>query len=128
MAGQLTIDTLKASSGILANVNGMDGIAKAWVNFNGVTTATVRAAFNVSSVVRNAAGDYTVNFTNAMQDANYVVVTAAAGGASGSCVLGGNTISSNDIVYSTGSVRVYAPDCSSNTNTDIAYANVAIFR
>lgn len=50
------------------------GEAKAWVSFNGVTTVTVFASFNVSSVVRNGSGDYTINFTNAFADTNYAVV------------------------------------------------------
>ena len=71
MAGQLTIDTLKASSGVLATQNGMTGIAKAWVNFNGTGTVAIRSAFNVSSITDNGTGNYTVNFTTAMSDANY---------------------------------------------------------
>lgn len=47
--------------------------AKAWVNFNGTGTVVIRAAGNVSSVTDNAVGDYTVNFTNDMPDANYAV-------------------------------------------------------
>lgn len=70
MAGTLTIDTLKASSGVLATQNGMTGIAKAWVNFNG-STAAIRSSFNVGSVTKNGTGDYTINFTTAMPDANY---------------------------------------------------------
>jgi chitodextrinase len=70
MAGQLTLDTLKASSGVLATQNGMTGIAKAWVNFNG-STAAIAAAFNVSSVTRVSTGIYTVTFTNTMPNANY---------------------------------------------------------
>ena len=50
---------------------------KAWANFNG-TTATIRAAYNVTSVTRNSTGDYTVNFTNAMADSNYAVVYGGA--------------------------------------------------
>lgn len=73
MAGQLTIDTLKASSGVLATQNGMTGIAKAWVNYNG-STQTVNASFNVSSITYNAAGDYTLNFTTAMPSSNFVGV------------------------------------------------------
>jgi hypothetical protein len=73
MAGQLTIDTLKASSGVLATQNGMTGIAKAWVNFTPSTGAVI-LAFNVSSVTRSGTSDYTVNFTTAMANANYVVV------------------------------------------------------
>lgn len=49
-------------------------IAKAWVNFNGTTSpGTIRSSYNVSSVTKNAVGDYTVNFATAMADANYVL-------------------------------------------------------
>lgn len=70
MAGQLTIDTLKASSGVLATQNGMTGIAKAWVNFNG-TNGAINGSFNVSSVTYSTTGCYIVNFTTAMADINY---------------------------------------------------------
>ena len=46
---------------------------KAWVNFNGTGTVAIRQSFNVSSITDNGAGNYTVNFTNAMVDANYAV-------------------------------------------------------
>jgi len=42
---------------------------RAWVNFD--ATPTIAASGNVSSVTRNGTGDFTVNFTNAMPDANY---------------------------------------------------------
>jgi hypothetical protein len=55
-------------------------IAKAWVNFNGTTSpGTIRSSYNVSSVTKNGTGDYTVNFSNAMTDDNYL--TALGGGA-----------------------------------------------
>ena len=47
------------------------GLAKAWVNFNGTGTVAIRASFNVSSITDNGTGDYTVNFTTALADANY---------------------------------------------------------
>lgn len=72
MAGQLTIDTLKAGSGVLATQNGMTGIAKAWVNFVG-STGTINASFNVSSLTRTSVGLYTLAFTTAMPDANYCI-------------------------------------------------------
>jgi len=46
--------------------------ARAWVNFNGVGTVAIRGSGNVSSITDNGVGDYTVNFTTAMPDANYV--------------------------------------------------------
>jgi hypothetical protein len=62
---------------------------RAWVNFDGtrdttgaVSTANtnrlIRASGNVASVLRNAAGGYTVNFTTAMSDANYSVVLTSS--------------------------------------------------
>jgi hypothetical protein len=73
MAGALTISTLNDSSGVLATQNGMTGIAKAWVNFDGTGTPAIRGSFNVSSITDNGTGDYTVNFTTAMPNANYSI-------------------------------------------------------
>jgi len=44
---------------------------RAWVNFNGTGTVEIRASGNVTSITDNGTGLYTVNFTNAMPDANY---------------------------------------------------------
>ena len=49
----------------------------AWVNFNGTGTVAINASYNVSSITDNGTGDYTVNFTNAMTDANYSVTHGA---------------------------------------------------
>jgi hypothetical protein len=46
-------------------------LCRAWVNFNGTGTVAIRASFNVSSITDNGTGDFTVNFTTAMVDANY---------------------------------------------------------
>jgi len=51
---------------------------RAWVNFNGIGTVAIRASGNVSSITDNGTGDYTVNFTTAMQDVNYSASTSAA--------------------------------------------------
>jgi hypothetical protein len=44
---------------------------RAWVNFKGTDTVAIRASGNVSSIIDNGIGDYTVNFATAMVDANY---------------------------------------------------------
>lgn len=54
---------------------------RAWVNFNGTGTVAIRASGNVSSITDNGVGDYTVNFTTAMVDANYAVGSMAASAA-----------------------------------------------
>jgi hypothetical protein len=74
MAGQITISTIRDDTGVFATQNGMTGIAKAWVNFNGTGTVAIRNSFNVSSITDNGTGDYTVNFTTATPNATYAVL------------------------------------------------------
>ena len=50
------------------------GRAKAWVNFDGTGTVSIDDSFNVSSITDNSTGNYTINFTNAMPNAEYAVV------------------------------------------------------
>ena len=57
---------------VTADVAG-PGLCKAWVNFKGTGTVAIRAAFNVSSIQDNGTGDYTINFTIAVVDADYAV-------------------------------------------------------
>ena len=51
--------------------------ARAWVNFDGTGTISIRASGNVSSITDGGAGVYGVNFSTAMQDANYCVQVAS---------------------------------------------------
>jgi hypothetical protein len=75
MAGTIVADTLQNGAGTSTSMdNAINGSAKAWVSFNGVTTTTIRGSYNVSSVTRTATGAYTVNFSSALTDANYAAV------------------------------------------------------
>jgi hypothetical protein len=70
------------SSGNLLFNSGYGSVAtaygcRAWVNFNGTGTVAIRASGNVSSITDFATGDYQVNITNAMPDANYAFQVAA---------------------------------------------------
>jgi hypothetical protein len=47
--------------------------ARAWVNFNGTGTVAIRASGNVTSITDLGVGDYQVNLTTAMSDANYAI-------------------------------------------------------
>lgn len=116
MAGTLTLDTLKTSSGVFATQNGINGIAKAWVQFTG-SSATINGSFNVSSITRNNTGYYTVNFTSALPNANYAV--SAQVGTNGttmpySCLFC-DTVSSNAQVTPTTSSFVFST-CNSGQN------------
>jgi hypothetical protein len=94
---------------------------RAWVNFNGTGTPAIRASANVSSITDNGTGDYTVNLTTAMPDANYAVVTG-----------GKQDDTYNDRFFSTkvvntSSFRMYFAAYSIGLY-DPTYAHAAVFR
>jgi hypothetical protein len=73
MAGTIVANTLNTDTGIFSTNNAYSGIANAWVNFTG-SSGTVNGSFNISSVTRVSTGLYTINFTNALTDANYAII------------------------------------------------------
>jgi len=88
---------------------------RAWVNFNGTGTVAIRASGNVTSITDNGLGDYTVNFTNAMSDANYSVVSI---GTSDAINYTANVQIKNSSALATGSVQIQCYE----------YNNVAVKR
>ena len=52
-------------------------VAKAWVRFDG-DTGNIIAGYNVASVSRLSQGNYTVNFANAMANADYAIVVSCS--------------------------------------------------
>jgi len=97
---------------------------RAWVNFNGTGTVAIRASGNVTSITDNGTGAYTVNFSTVMVDANYCI---NATGTHDSGSYAAIAYVANDTPPTTSAVRI---DClnTSNTTTDISFAQVAIFR
>jgi hypothetical protein len=127
MAGTIVADTIQdGSSNSTAMTNAIKGSAKAWVTFNGLTSVSVYASYNVSSVIYNAtagSSSYTVAFTTSMPNTNY-----------GIQMLGGNTpgyqsfqaviVSGNPIDVS--SCIVFTRN-GANSNAYYAYNSVVIF-
>ena len=107
-------------------------LCKAWVNFNGTGTVAIRASGNVSSITDNGTGDYTVNFTNAMADANYCPVTQSVGESTtslrgGSMIMG--TWAGGSTLKSTTQLRIYTGyTFTTGGAIDMAEVDVAIFR
>lgn len=99
---------------------------RAWVNFNGNPAVTVRGSGNVSSVVRNSAGNYTVNFTTAMPDANYCAIAAGVTSTTGAMIQYAAGVTD----FTTGSCRINtgANGTTSNSPADNAIVSLAIFR
>jgi hypothetical protein len=51
--------------------------ARAWVRFNGITTS-IAGSGNISSVVKNGTGLYSINLVNAMPDVDYAISGAVS--------------------------------------------------
>jgi len=121
-----TLTTPNIDSAQFATVSGTAPIypCRAWVNFNGTGTVAIRGSGNVSSITDVGTGAYTVNFSTALVDANYCI---NATGTHDSGSYAAIAYVANDTPPTTSAVRI---DClnTSNTLTDIAFAQVSIFR
>jgi len=120
----------------------VSGTAKAWVNFDGTTNTggncDIRASYNVSTVGDNGIGDYTVNFTTALADANYAFsgfisntadwsaeIAGSARGTSGIHQQGTTQPTSSSIRVET---RYGALSGGNGANADFGAVSVSIFR
>jgi len=97
--------------------------ARAWVNFNGTGVVAIRAQFNVSSITDNGTGDYTVNFSNAMSDANYAAVVS--GGNDTGNTLAGSSCSNT---HATNSFKLSIAQPNLPAAVDRALICVSVFR
>jgi hypothetical protein len=98
---------------------------RAWVNFNGTGTVAIRASGNVSSITDHGTGQYSVNFTTSMPNANYSVV--------GMCNnnqginYGGRVTIADGNVYTTSVMLFVSPDAGASL-FDSSTVCVSVFR
>jgi len=126
------ITPLKMREGFNASGTAPVYAARAWVNFDGTGTVAIRASGNVSSITDNGTGDYTVNFTTAMPDANYALLGAYRGdnslpsrGTTSVQIKGETTPTSSAVTI----VTAFGSTSASNGAVeDSPIVNVAIFR
>ena len=123
-------NALTVDSGNLQFNSGYGSVAtaygcRAWVNFNGTGTPAIRASGNVTSITDNNTGDYTVNFTTAMPDANFVSVTTGGDTASGT---GGRNYNTTIAAKTTTTADIISALTSTGLAIDCPAIDVAIFR
>ncbi len=129
-SGSVTDVASFTSAGVFAFNSGYGSVApaygcRAWVNFNGTGTVAIRASGNVSSITDNGTGDYTVNFSTALSDANY-----SLGG-----MAGVNNTSLRAVMQpinlqapTTTAVRIQVPSADGSIVTDAPFVAVQVFR
>jgi hypothetical protein len=101
---------------------------RAWANWNGSSASpiTPRGNGNVSSVTKNSTGDFTVNFSTSMPDANYSVVGTGQRNNTNLLIVsikGSSTYNS----INTGSVNIRTTDEAGNLVDALAVC-IAVFR
>lgn len=125
--------TITSISGSTATVRFLAGSATSTATATGngtssgftYTASGIRSSLNISSITKNGTGDYTVNYSTAMSDANYSV--AIAGGNSTNSGSSSNT-NASVLAYTTSSVRVFLRVWDTTFgNVDAAFANIIVF-
>ena len=122
------MSTLKVNA--IQNSSGVEQyLCKAWVNFNGTGTVAIRAAGNVSSITDNGTGDYTVNFSTAMPNANYAYnVSSSSTGIAWVYNPQLNNSTGGTLVAPTNSAcRFVLLNSNASAYQDNAYINVAVY-
>jgi len=76
-AAELAETGAQAAQAAAESVYDVDTIIKAWINFNGTGSIAIRNSFNVSSIVDNSAGNYTVNWDTDFADVNYAATVTS---------------------------------------------------
>ena len=97
---------------------------RAWVNFNGTGTVAIRASGNVSSITDNGTGNYTVNFMDAMPDANFSISGSIGSGSTARGLIVNSNYNGENL---TTRIRILV----NNTGfaaEDKEYINLSIFR
>jgi hypothetical protein len=125
----LVAQTISNGTVSTSSANVIQGSAKAWVNFNGSFTVSIRASYNVSSITDNGDGLYTVNFTNALSDANYcAVIGTSLSTANNGMITNLFTDNSTTIAPTTSGFRLMTALRSNGVPFDCAYLTAAVFR
>jgi hypothetical protein len=110
---------------------------RAWVNFDGTrneadtgastngANVKIRASGNVTSVLKNGTGDYTVNFATAMVDANYSATSIGPSIGNGGGIF---QVAQNTAATPTSSAYRVSIQSTSGTMSDNAFLSLVFFR
>jgi hypothetical protein len=123
--GGITCNEVMTFSG--TNVPRAKNTAKAWVNFNGTGVVAIRDSFNVTSITDNGVGDYTINFTTAMANANYAWAVGSGSGPSGPPNAGFTQNAPYLTAPSTTALRIFPGYDIGGGTSDVAYVTAIIF-
>jgi len=126
-SGTASAEAFTVTSVTNANVFVVTSATSRTTSGNCTLATVIRASGNVSSITDNGTGDYTVNFTTAMPDANYAIVTTgqrnSAGGITDTGIYGGAAST-----LTTSTARISTLNGAATATEDLPVVCVAIFR
>ena len=78
----LSVGTIKSASSaapVFQNSSGTEKgqLVKAWINFDGTGTVSIRDSYNISSLTDISTGIYQISYTNAFSNNDYAVTASA---------------------------------------------------
>ena len=117
----LKADTIQSTGGGAATLT-KQSAAKMFVNFNGTSTVAIRDDLNVTSITDNGTGDYTINITSAMSDANYTALVTCS---RDDTVNGMGTIHDSSAAPTASALRIRGTIPTSSGAVDTAFSNAA---
>ena len=118
-AGSITV----VAEGNGTTTNLQQGLAKAWVDFDGSSTAAIRDSYNITSLTDQGTGQYQFAITNDMSS-QYFSITTNTGNRDSSNA--GITRSSQGGSGAAGTFHCEIMDDGGNANTDAAAAQALI--
>lgn len=118
----LKADTIVALDGTSPVTLTKQEAAKMWVNFNGESTVAIRDNLNVSSITDNGTGDYTINITSAMSDANYAALVTCSRDDTPN---GYGTIHGSSAAPTASALRIVGTIPTTSGAVDTAYSNAS---
>ena len=118
-AGDVTI----TSEGGSATMQLQQGVAKAWINFNGTGTIASRDSFNIASLTDNGTGKYLLSYSSSMGNDDYALSGLARSPGATSGIFNAPSDAASD--QAAGSTEVYSLN-TSGTPTDLnhIFANI----
>jgi len=128
-AGVLTGDVAVARITNALNATGSAPLyaCRAWVNFDGTGTVSIRESGNVSSITDNGTGHFSINYSNSMVDANYCLNYTAQSSLNGSVTIASIYGSTTNNQLTTTSAKILTAT-SGGSATDPEVACVSVIR
>jgi len=105
--------------------------ARAWVNFTGVGSVSIRDDGSVSSITDNSTGNYTTNLQFTQSNSSYCCNFSATDSGSGSSqtnnyAYGTWKRGSTAVVYATGTIRIGMGYAANTSYYDQSHVNISI--